>query len=221
MAMTSLCQLATDWRGEIPEGGLMAEQKIDGWRALRFPGVDGKVRLWTRNGMTIEGAAHILHRLELMEQAAGEPMVFDGEYQVEESLAATKAWCERGWRIGGEAGKFHVFDCLTVDEWRAGGSDAPLYQRKAWLRELFAASEEVDDGWTWREGSRGAPTPIAVHVLADGWSFDASDVLNEARRIWAAGGEGVMLKDAEAPYRRNRNVAWLKVKQGGPWCGLL
>lgn len=69
----------------------MWEQKIDGWRALRFPGIDGKVRLWTRNGQTIEGAGHILHRLALMEQVAGEPMVFDGEFQLGGTLEATKA----------------------------------------------------------------------------------------------------------------------------------
>ncbi len=32
--MTGLCQLAGDWRGDLAPGGLSAEVKVDGWRAL-------------------------------------------------------------------------------------------------------------------------------------------------------------------------------------------
>ena len=39
---TQLVQLAIDWRGTLPEGGVMAEQKIDGFRAARFAGVTGR-----------------------------------------------------------------------------------------------------------------------------------------------------------------------------------
>lgn len=207
-----LCQLARDWKGAIPTGGMMCEPKIDGWRATRFPGIDGKVRLWSRNGMPIEGAGHILRRLALMEEAAGEPMFFDGEFQVDGTLDATKEWAERGWKQGGNAGVFHAFDCLTLAEWRAGGSDVPLIERKARLVELFNASEPDADEWTWAEGSRGAPIPVAVRVMPDGWAFDADDAVNEVRRVWAAGGEGVVLKDASSPYRRTRSDAWMKVK---------
>lgn len=207
-----LCQLAQDWKGAIPTGGMMFESKIDGWRATRFPGIDGKVRLWSRNGMPIEGTGHILRRLALMEEAAGEPMFFDGEFQVDGTLDATKAWAERGWKQGGDAGIFHAFDCLTLAEWRAGGSDVPLIERKARLVELFNASEPDADEWTWAEGSRGAPIPVAVRVMPDGWAFDADDAVSEVRRVWAAGGEGIVLKDPSSPYRRTRTDAWMKVK---------
>lgn len=211
--MNSLCQLAKDWTGSMPTGGLMVELKIDGWRALRFPGIDGKVRLWTRNGHPIEGTDHILHRLALMEQIAGEPMVFDGEFQVGGSLEATKAWCERGWRMGGEAGTFYAFDCLTLAEWRTDGCDTPLIERKARLRALArAVDEDPALSWEWRPGSRGRNESGAVQILDDGWAFDEHDVVEEARRVWAAGGEGVMLKDAESPYRRTRSDSWQKVK---------
>lgn len=209
--MTALCQLAADWHGIVPAGGIMAEQKFDGWRAVRFPGIDGKVRLWTRNGHPIEGAGHILHQLARMERAAGEPMMFDGEFVVDGSLAATKAWCETRWKLGGEAGTFHVFDAMPLGEWKAGGSPIPLYQRKARLKALCEATAEPE--WEWRPGSRGrdeGATPVAY--VADEWAFDAADVIAAARRVWAAGGEGLMLKDAEAPYQRSRNNAWQKVK---------
>lgn len=211
----SLCQLAGDWRGHVPAGGWIVEPKIDGWRCLYLTGIDGKPRLFTRQGHLIEGAGHIAYRLGLMERAAGEPMVFDGEFQVGDSLAATKYWCETGWKAGGEAGTFHAFDCLTMAEWRAGGSNMPLYERKARLQALARAVDE-DEGlsWEWRAGSRGDDAwRASCPILPDEWAFNAGDVLAAARRIWAAVGEGVMLKDAEAPYRRNRNAAWQKVKQ--------
>ena len=211
-----LCQLAGDWRGTIPTGGVMVEQKIDGWRGLRFPGIDGKVRLWTRNGMPIEGVGHILYQLERMERAAGEPVMFDGEFQVDGTLAATKHWCESGWKLGGEAGIYHLFDAMPLSAWQAGGDPTPLYQRKAWLKSLVEATAEPD--WEWRPGSRGRDEGATSVVLIDDvWCETAADVADAARRIWAEGGEGVMVKDAEAPYQRGRNSAWLKVKPGGPW----
>lgn len=210
-----LCALLADWRGDLPEGGAMLEQKHDGWRALRFPGIDGKVRLWTRNGQVIEGVGHILHRLALMERVAGEPLFFDGEFVVDGSLAATKAWCERDWKRGGEAGVLHLFDALPYREWGTGGTDTPLHARKARLKAL-ADAVDADPvlSWEWRPGSHGRDEGASpVRVVEDEWAFDARDVLVAARRIWAAGGEGVVIKAAESPYRRKRSDAWQKVKE--------
>lgn len=216
---TELCQLAADWRGKLPETGIAVEEKKDGWRACYFRGHDGQPRLWTRNGHPIEGVEHITHRLAQFERAAGLPLFIDGEFQIGGTLEATKAWCERGWKMGGTAGVFYAFDIVPQAEWARGGWDAPWHQRKRMLTEL-AEVVNADDAfaWDWRPGSfgrdEGRPT---VGILMDTWAFDVADVLDEARRVWAAGGEGLMLKDAEAPYRRNRHDAWQKVKRDGPW----
>lgn len=90
--------------------------------------------------------------------------------------------------------------------------NAPLVERKAKLRECFRLASE--DALDWRSRSFGADDGVrAVQIGEDGWAFYAQDVLSEAQRVWSAGGEGSMVKDAQAPYRRNRNAAWLKVKQ--------
>ena len=215
----NLCQLGCDWNGAMPAGGVMLEPKIDGWRCLYFRGRDGQARLWTRNGMPIEGADHILHRCRLLESVAGLPLFIDGEYQVDGSLAATKAWAERGWRQGGDRGLFHAFDVLPYAEWLEGGSDCPLHERKAMLVDL-AGKVENDPAlsWEWRPGSHGRDGEASpLIVMPDLWAFDAGDVLDAANRVWASNGEGVMVKDAESPYERNRNGSWLKVKHGGPW----
>ena len=213
-----LCQLAGEWRGGIPDSGLAFEEKRDGWRALYFRGHDGKPRLWTRQGHRIEGADHVIHQLGLMERAAGQPLFIDGEFQVDGSLEATKRWCEQGWRRGGEAGAFYAFDVVPFVNWLQGGWEKPWHYRKALLLKLAEQAQDPALSWEWRAGSGGRDgDSSAVVVLQDSWAFDASGVLAEARRVWSAGGEGLMLKNAEAPYRRKRCDAWLKVKRDGSW----
>lgn len=212
--MNSLCQLAMDWDGHIPAGGCMAECKIDGLRAMWFAGIDGRKRLWSRNGLPIEGTEHIQHHLALMERVAGVPLFIDGEFQVDGTLAASKAWFERDHKFGGEAGVLHVFDVMTFAEWQAGRSEMPLYARKEWLEKLHrSVVEDPALSWDWRAGSRGrdeGATPVIP--LPDQWISDEADAMDMARRIWARGGEGVMLKDAQAPYERGRNRSFLKLK---------
>ena len=193
----------------------MLELKHDGFRCLWFRGIDGKPRLWSRNGMPIEGCDHIAYHLSQLEKVAGGPLFVDGELVVDGTLAATKRWVETDWRKGGERGLFHAFDVLPFADWQRGGGDMPLYARKARLVELAGAVlNDPALSWEYRPGSRGDDSwRTAVQVVEDEWAFSASYVIEAARRIWAAGGEGVVVKDAEAPYVRSRTSAWLKVKQ--------
>lgn len=215
--MSTLCQLASTFSGTMPDGGIWAEEKRDGWRALYLPDHEGRKRLFTRNGMPLEGVDHILERLGEMEQAAGVPMVFDGEFQVGDTLQETRDWCYRGWKSGGTAGQFHAFDCLPYRQWEQGGTDTPLSERRTMLEQLFKVQGD-DDGWTWKEGSRGAVPAIEPVTLLDvHWLSGPGDLLELVHAIWNRGGEGLMFKDDAAPYRRNRTDAWLKVKRGGAW----
>lgn len=204
-----LCQLASDWDGTVPEGGFMVDEKIDGWRAIYFPGRDGIWRLWTRNGMRLEGVDHILHRLAMLNQLGPQAYMLDGEIQVDGTLEATKAWFEKGWRTGGNRGVLHLFDICPIDAWRAGGWHKPQVERKELLKSLIA---DIPNDWEWREGSRGADERDCVRFLPDQWLLDQADVYAEVQRVWDAGGEGLMIKDAEAPYWRERNRYWQKCK---------
>jgi len=212
---SELCQLAGRWAGTVPEHGIMAEQKVDGWRCLFFPGLDGNVGLWTRGGMPIHGAGHVLERLVQVEAALGGPHFIDGEFQVDGSLAATKRHCEAGWRLG-NAGTFFAFDAVPLADWQAGRCDTPLYERKAALHRAIEATAPCADAWEWAAGSHGAGHGVdPVVYLHDVWLSDADDVHAEAQRIWRQGLEGLMLKDPMAPYVRARSDSWLKVKQDG------
>jgi ATP-dependent DNA ligase len=195
---------------------MLADVKIDGWRGLHFRGIDGQPRLWTRGGHEIPGVGHILHVIAEMERIAGQRLFIDGEFQVDGTLLATKTWCESGYKLGGEAGMFHAFDILPVTDWQAGRCDMPLVDRRAWLKALVdEAMTTLSGGWEWREGSKGKPlgTPIAamesIHLAT------VSDVWDEAERVWAMDGEGLVLKQADSLYFRARSSGWLKVKREG------
>lgn len=211
----SLCQLAGRWRPRDLGAGAMAEEKQDGFRCLYMPGIDGRPALWTRNGMPMPGVGHILARLLEVEQALGAPHFIDGELVVGGSLASTKAHYERGWKAG-DAGTFYAFDCVPLDDWRAGRCDIPLYRRKSDLARAIEATAPDRGNWEWREGSRGKDHGIdPLSLIPDEWVSDPAEVDEMAARIWARGGEGVMVKDAESPYIRARTDSWLKHKRPG------
>lgn len=203
-----LFQLAGEWRGGVPEGGTWIEEKHDGARAGWIAG-----RLLTREGIAIGGIGHIAWHLAAIEREAGEPMFFDAEFIAPGGFLATLEHIGRGERAA-EGGTLHLFDCMPLMEWKHGGTDRPLIQRKAMLRDLVAAAPDPALSWDWRPGTHGAePEGPAIAVVEDHWCADQSEVEDMAVRIWARGGEGVMLKDAESPYRRNRNGAWRKFKR--------
>lgn len=212
-----LCQLVGNYGGKLPEGDWFAEEKIDGWRAIYAPDADGRKKLLTRNGLSIEGAGHILHRLDAMERAAGYPMFFDGEFQVGGTLEATKQWCERDWKAGGEDGTFYLFDCMPLAAWREGGSDVPWYERRGFVEKLWVATGGVSgqSTWEWREGTRGKE-PSCAHVVPLSWEYVTShaDAMDIATRVWSMGGEGIVIKKADAPYIRDRSNVWQKIKKG-------
>lgn len=144
---SSLCQLAGVWSGAVPDGGMVMQEKVDGWRALWLPDHTGQRMLFTRNGCPIGGVGHIAWQLERMEAAAGQPMVFDGEFQVGGTLDATKRWCESGWKAGGEAGQLFVFDAVPLADWQRGECPMPYHERRRMLEEAFQAVEGEE--WTW------------------------------------------------------------------------
>lgn len=212
---SELCQLAGRYAGHLPDGGAMAEEKIDGWRCLLFPGLDRQPGLWTRGGLPFRGADHILTRLVEIEAALGGPHMIDGEFQVGGTLAATKAHQERGWREG-NAGALFAFDAVPLADWERGRCDIPLYERKAALRAAIEATAPCADAWEWAEGSHGAGHGVdPISYLNDEWLLDAADVHAAAQRVWGAGGEGLVLKDPMASYVRARSDSWMKVKREG------
>jgi ATP-dependent DNA ligase len=215
---TQLVQLVGEYRGELPPGQWVASVKVDGWRAAWFRGIDGKPRLWTRGGLPIEGVAHIAARCLAMEEAAGGPLFIDGEFQCGGTLLATKAWCERAWKLGGCNGTFFAFDCLSSGDWQRGGTDQPWLERQERLHALVDATETLSREPGWVSGATGEPVPERYVTALPGELIQShAGVVRAAEEVWAAGGEGLVLKRIDSLYRRNRSSDWLKVKQEQKW----
>ena len=218
MTAPYLCQLAGTWQRTLP-AWTIGECKFDGWRALYLRDHDGRPGLYTRNGYAIPGTEHIAHELAAWERHAGQRLFLDGEFLVgdgADTLASTKAWCERDHKLGGTAGRFMVFDGFAYDDWLKGGTATPLYQRKARIEAIAAAvADDEAHRWEWRPGSRGADAGEPVRVVPHVELMHVDDALQFVAEFWRAGLEGAVFKDAEAPYVRQRSQSWMKC--GRPW----
>ena len=203
-----LVQLAGEWRGGIPAHGTWAEEKLDGVRACWVGG-----ELLTREGQPIGGIDHIAYRLRSIEKGVGHGIFFDGEFIAPGGYRATLRHIGQGLRAP-EQGTLHLFDAIPASAWAAGGTECPLYERKEQLRAWVALAADPSADWNWRPGTHGRePNEPALSIVPDTWCATQADVEDMANRIWARGGEGVMLKDSESLYRRTRSNAWLKYKR--------
>ena len=169
----------------------LAEIKLDGYRLsarVSTPGARRQARLLTRKGLDWT------HKFPAIARAL-------------EQLPVTAAWFEGEACAIGDDGRssfsalqddlsrgrtdrvfFFVFDLLHLD-----GMDVtrvPLVKRKQELERVLAA----------------APTPLVYceHVAGNGPAF--------LRRACEMGLEGVIAKQADAPYRPGRSSLWLKLK---------
>jgi bifunctional non-homologous end joining protein LigD len=181
--------LATLWGAPFDDPGWLYEVKWDGFRVEAV--VDrGTVRLWTRGGQ--DAARYFGPFLDgaawLDARTAildGEVMAFDDRGEPDFALLQDRM---RHRATGGGGFVFQVFDLLYLD----GRSllAEPLLARKTALRDVLREGDEVR---------------YSEHRAGDGMAF-----FELARQ---RGLEGVMAKDAAAPYLPGkRSDRWRKLK---------
>ncbi|SEN86421.1 ATP-dependent DNA ligase LigD phosphoesterase module /ATP-dependent DNA ligase LigD polymerase module [Loktanella fryxellensis] len=180
-------QLAT-LRDAPPTGDVWRiEPKHDGYRAMVALGKGGP-RILTRNGhdWTDRFAALTPYMAALPCKSA----LIDGEVVAGlglESFGALQTALSQGGPLA-----FYAFDLLHLD-----GKDltpAPFDDRRAALERLLADQPAM------------APVRLSPYLRTDGQTvLDA---------ICAVGGEGIVAKRGDAPYRGRRTTGWLKVKCG-------
>ena len=178
-------QLAT-LRDRPPEGDQWQhEAKFDGYRCMIAVGKEG-VRLYSRNGndWSDRFGALCAPASALKCRSA----LLDGEVIAGEGGGDFSA-LQMALKDGGPL-IFYAFDCLAHD-----GDDLvgqPLTQRRATLEKLF----------------KGLPPrgPLRVSPVIAGQGAAALD------EICRAGGEGIVSKRMDAPYRGGRSGGWIKTK---------
>lgn len=178
-------QLAT-LVSEAPEGKeWLSELKYDGYRTL-IAIAGGKARIFTRNGKDwtdkFPGIAEAAAALDT------DGTLIDGEIVAFDSKGGTDfSTLQKAIKEGGDMSCF-VFDLLIE-----GGEEViglPLTERKERLEKIVGRGQ-------------------GALVYSDHVQGSAEKVFSE---ICRAGHEGIIAKQADAPYRSGRGRDWLKVK---------
>jgi hypothetical protein len=164
---------------------LYIEPKYDGMRAIFRDGV-----FRSRNGMEIPSVRHLAPLADQLLQLAG-LHVLDGE-MITSTFNDSMSQLRKKDRLALDA-KFMVFEALTAAEF-SGECSLTHTERRARLDRIPFGHQNI----------AAAPTQL-VH--------SQDEVRNFVNHIWAAGGEGAILKTRHAVYEPKRSSAWLKIKK--------
>lgn len=175
-----------DYKAELLPANAGAELKVDGICCLHIDG-----RLVTLEGQPFNAALHCLPALQRIEDMLGGPQFFHGEYVEDGGFDATVGAFRRG--VG--QGTLWLHDAVPLEQWRHNRGEAPLRARKL---PLIRAVKALDCPFV---GGL-----ISFPVANPGEVFDK---FGEVRRH---GFEGLVIKNLDAPYRRERCRDWLRLK---------
>ena len=209
---TFTCQLAQDSNDHPAKlkGQKRLEVKLDGVRVIAVCYREGGVNLFSRNGKPFNNFPHIEEQLgsiarELSLAAFGQyiDFVLDGEI-IGESFQALMKQAQRKTNVDASDSKYFVFDVMPKDSFFEGHYNAQQYKRIKMLHDMF---NRVDD-------STLAPdVQITPGIEVDLNTAEGHDVMRRyAEDAVAAGFEGIMIKDQDAPYQCRRSSSWMKWK---------
>ena len=172
---------------EAPQGDQwLHETKFDGYRCLASHGKTG-TRLYTRTGL--DWSERFQDLLPAFEALPCRSALIDGEVMSASGGTSAFSALQRDLKSGGPL-QYFAFDLLFLD-----GKDLrklPLLERKQLLQTLLESA------------SADSPLRYSTHIIGHG-----PKVFGE---ICRSGGEGIICKRADAPYRPTRSRDWLKVK---------
>jgi len=193
------CMLADDSKKHEKKmtGEVIVEPKLDGVRVITICDVDkDEVRMYSRNGKELNNFPKILEQFDSMLDQMSESMVFDGEVMSDDFQTLMREIHRKGGAKTDDA-VLNLFDCLPLEDFKEGGSNNTLGQRKEWL-----------DGYEY------GPNISKVEVV----KMDLSD--DDGQKQFAdynklcidKGFEGIMVKPITGIYECKRSSLWLKVK---------
>ncbi len=169
-------------------GGWLHEIKHDGYR-LQAHLENGRVKLFSRQGLDWTERFPVV--VPALAEVPAKVAIIDGEVVVQTAAGvASFAMLVDALKSGGGDMLFYAFDLLYLDGFDL--RETPLGARKAALAELLA------------DAGNAGRLRYSDHIAGDG---DA--VFRHASRL---GLEGIISKQAAAPYRSGRVKTWLKVK---------
>ena len=191
------CMLADDSAKHEKKlkGRVLLEPKLDGVRVVAICDVDrDEVVLMSRNGKELANFPHINQQFEDMLDQLSESMVFDGEI-MSENFQVLMREIHRKDGAKTEDAVLNLFDCLTLKEFKTGGSVKPITERKTML-ESFPLGANMQ----------------RVEYVACDLTEDRDRFLDYNKLCVDRGYEGIMVKPIAGAYECRRSTLWLKVK---------
>ncbi|NVD41497.1 DNA ligase D [Ensifer sp. HO-A22] len=179
-------QLAT-LVSQAPDGDdWLNEVKFDGYRLLVAVG-GGEARCYTRTGLDWTEKFHTI--VDTLAELDCNSALVDGEAVAATSEGSSFSALQKALKHGGDT-RFYAFDLLELN-----GRDLrkkPLIERKRALKALLDAL-----------GPTGT-VQYSEHVRGNGAKVFAA--------MCKSGQEGIIAKEADAPYQNRRTRSWLKIK---------
>lgn len=170
------------------------QRKLDGMRAVAvIDTYKGTVDFVSREGRPINTLDHLAdilrEKLDLFSHYEHNPIMLDGE-ATSGSFNDTVSQVKRK-KGKAEDAVFNIFDIFYEH-----GNDDTQAARSALVAGIVAQYAHPAIG------------------LVESHQVDShEDIVRRVGEIWAAGGEGGMVKDLSMPYRRKRGFHWMKIKQ--------
>ena len=206
------CQLAKDAADNEAKltGVKLLDYKLDGVRVLAvIERVNSgsltamlmpKVTMFSRNGKVFENFKHLENQLAMAARDLEGDWVLDGEV-TSKTFQDLMSQVHRKKDADASDATYNVFDFIPLKQFLEGGWNIPQQKRSKDLKDFMGNFIDCDNVQYW-------PNELVDLNTAEGQAR-----LDEMRDIAAARGlEGIMVKDADAPYKCKRTDAWLKIK---------
>lgn len=197
------CMLAHDGANHQAKiiGKKLLEPKLDGVRCITVVDHESRtVTQYTRNGKVLENFGHITAALEKYIDEFGRSYVLEGEV-VSTSFQALMKTVHRKENVDASDARLVLFDILPLSEFKAGQSVMGQRRRSEFLKNFAHVFDSA--------GCIEIIPQIAVNLDELVGEIEYKDY---NRQMVAAGFEGIMIKDPNAPYECKRTVSWLKEK---------
>jgi DNA ligase-1 len=200
------CQLATDSAKQESKmtGDKILQRKLDGVRVIVLC-IHGAVRIHSRNGKQFENFNHIIPQIQkvmpVIQNVMSTPnFVLDGEMMSDDFQTLMKQ-AHRKYNADASDSRFHIFDILNYGGFIQGVSRVKQSVRTDTLRALKGRIEEQPN------------LRVEPDMRVDLSTGQGMDVMHRyANECVEQGYEGIMIKDANAPYECKRTTHWLKWK---------